>query len=153
MNLNRQSCRRAKSYSKKTRAQGFTLLEVMVVVVIIAIMAAAVASSGLFDQLDKSKLTRVKSDITNIETQLGIYNLNNFHYPSTDQGLEALVSKPSGSPEPKAWSQLYKKTPTDPWGNPYKYLSPGAHGAIDIYSWGADGRQSDDDIGNWSSEN
>jgi len=152
MNLSSQSYGRDKSYSKKTRAQGFTLLEVMVVVVIIAVMAAVVAP-GVLGKLEDAKVERVKADLKSLAGTLDLYKLDNFQYPSTDQGLEALVSKPSGEPEPKAWKQYLKKTPTDPWKNPYKYLSPGSHGDIDIYSFGPDGRQSDDDIGSWSLDN
>jgi len=152
MSLNRQSCHRAKLSSKKSRAQGFTLLEVMVVVVIIAVMAAVVAP-GVLGKLEDAKVERVKADLKSIAGTLDLYKLDNFQYPSTDQGLEALVSKPSGDPEPKAWKSYLKKTPTDPWKNPYKYLSPGSHGEFDIYSFGPDGRQSDDDIGNWDLEN
>ena len=81
--------------------------------------------------------------------------MDNFQYPSTDQGLEALVSKPSGDPEPKGWKQRLPKMPIDPWKNPYNYLSPGAKsgGEFDVYSLGPDGTQSDDDIGNWYKDN
>lgn len=132
--------------------QGFTLLEVMVVVVIIAIMAAAVAPA-LIGNIDDAQKKRVISDLASIETSLNLYKLDNFQYPSTDQGLEALVSKPSGDPAPKAWKQRLPKTPIDPWKNPYKYLSPGTHGEFDVYSLGPDGRQSEDDIGNWDKDN
>ncbi len=152
MNLNYLSQGRVKLLSKKTRAQGFTLLEVMVVVVIIAVMAAVVAP-GVLGKLEDAKIERVKADLKSIAGTLDLYKLDNFQYPSTDQGLEALVSKPSGDPEPKAWKPYLKKIPTDPWKNPYKYLSPGSHGEVDIYSLGPDGRQSDDDIGNWDLEN
>lgn len=132
--------------------QGFTLLEVMVVVVIIAIMAAAVAPA-LIGNIDDAQKKRVVSDLASIETSLNLYKLDNFQYPSTDQGLEALVSKPSGEPAAKSWKKRLPKTPIDPWKNPYKYLSPGSHGEFDIYSLGPDGRQSEDDIGNWDKEN
>jgi general secretion pathway protein G len=131
--------------------QGFTLLEVMVVVVIIAIMAAAVAPA-LIGNIDDAQKKRVISDLASIETSLNLYKLDNFQYPSTDQGLEALVSKPSGDPPAKAWKQRLPKIPIDPWKNPYKYLSPGTHGEFDVYSLGPDGRQSEDDIGNWNKD-
>ena len=151
---------RAKPFQRKKKKtsillpsqQGFTLLEVMVVVVIIAIMAAAVAPS-LIGNIGDAQKKRVAQDIKTIETALNLYKLDNFQYPSTDQGLEALVSKPSGDPPAEGWKQRLPKLPVDPWKKPYKYLSPGAHGDFDIYSLGEDGRQSDDDIGNWNLDN
>ncbi len=133
----------------KTRATGFTLLEVMVVVVIIAIMAAAIGPK-LLGNIEKASISRAGTDIKSISSQLELYKAENYQYPSTDQGLEALVTKPSGDPAPKNWRQYLNKTPMDPWENPYKYLSPGSHGDFDIYSFGPDGVQSDDDIGNWA---
>jgi len=135
-----------------SKSLGFTLLEVMVVVVIIAVMAAAVGPA-IFDNLNKANVTRAGTDIKSISSMLEIYRAENYNYPSTDQGLEALVSKPSGDPEAKNWRRYTKKTPIDPWGNPYKFLSPGAKSDVDIYSFGPDGVQSDDDIGNWQLDN
>ncbi len=135
--------------SVKSRAQGFTLLEVMVVVVIIAIMAAAIGPK-LLGNIEKASISRAGTDIKSISSQLELYKAENYQYPSTDQGLEALVTKPSGDPTPKNWRQYLNKTPMDPWENPYKYLSPGSHGDFDIYSFGPDGVQSEDDIGNWT---
>ena len=135
-----------------SQALGFTLLEVMVVVVIIAVMAAAVGPA-IFDNLNKANVTRAGTDIKSISSMLEVYRAENYNYPSTDQGLEALVSKPSGDPEAKNWRRYTKKTPIDPWGNPYKFLSPGAKSDVDIYSFGPDGIQSEDDIGNWQLDN
>lgn len=135
----------------KNRAQGFTLLEVMVVVVIIAIMAAAIGPK-LLGNIEKASISRAGTDIKSISSQLELYKAENYQYPSTDQGLEALVTKPSGDPTPKNWRQYLNKTPMDPWENPYKYLSPGSHGDFDIYSFGPDGVQGEDDIGNWTIE-
>ncbi len=135
----------------KPRVQGFTLLEVMVVVVIIAIMAAAIGPK-LLGNIEKASISRASTDIKSISSQLELYKAENYQYPSTDQGLEALVSKPSGDPAPKNWRQYLNKTPMDPWENPYKYLSPGSHGDFDIYSFGPDGVQSEDDIGSWTIE-
>lgn len=134
------------------KSLGFTLLEVMVVVVIIAVMAAAVGPA-IFDNLNKANETRAKTDIKSLSSMLEIYRAENYTFPSTDQGLDALVSKPSGDPAAKNWRRYTKKTPIDPWGVPYKYLSPGSHGEVDIYSFGKDGIQSEDDIGNWDLEN
>ncbi len=136
----------------KRKHQGFTLLEVMVVVVIIAIMAAAIGPS-LLGNIEKASISRAGTDIKSIESMLELYKAENYAYPTTDQGLEALVSKPSGDPAPKNWRQYMKKTPIDPWKNPYKYLSPGSHGDVDIYSFGPDGIQSEDDVGSWNLDN
>lgn len=140
--------------SRYSAQDGFTLLEVMVVVVIIAIMAAAVAPA-LIGNIDDAQKNTAQVDLKTIETSLNLYKLDNFQYPSTDQGLEALVTKPSGDPEPKGWKQRLPKLPIDPWKNPYKYLSPGSKsgGEFDVYSLGPDGTQSEDDIGNWDKDN
>lgn len=138
--------------SLSMKDKGFTLLEVMVVVVIIAIMAAAVGPN-IIAAMKKAKIDRATVDITSIQGSLETYKLENHFYPSTDQGLDALVSKPSGDPEAKNWRQINKKPPIDPWDNHYKYLNPGTHGDIDIYSFGPDGIQSEDDIGNWTLKN
>lgn len=138
--------------SVRLKHQGFTLLEVMVVVVIIAVMAAAVGPA-IFENLNKANETRAGTDIKSISAQLEIYRAENYTYPSTDQGLDALVNKPVGEPAAKNWRRYMNKTPIDPWGKPYKYLSPGAKGDIDIYTFGPDGIQSDDDIGNWMLDN
>lgn len=132
---------------------GFSLLEVMVVLVIIAIMMALVVPN-IIGRPDEARITAAKADLRTISTALDMYKLDNFSYPSTQQGLEALVSKPSGDPQPANWKDGYlKKLPVDPWGNPYQYLSPGTHGAYDLYSFGPGGssRQHDDAkiIGEW----
>jgi general secretion pathway protein G len=152
MNINHQYSANIRSLSSQSHTKGFTLLEVMVVVVIIAVMGAMIAPK-VIGNIEEARISTAKSDITNIKNSLQLYKLKNIQYPSTDQGLEALVSKPSGDPEPKSWSKMLDKTPVDPWDNPYKYLSPGSHGDIDIYSLGPDGRQSDDDIGSWDLKN
>ena len=133
--------------------RGFTLIEMIVVAAIILILAAAIVPN-IVGESEKAQVTRAKADIRTLESALEIYRANNFHYPSTDQGLEALVTKPTGTPEPRNWKQggYIKRLPNDPWGNPYLYINPGRHGEIDIYSLGADQQPSDDDIGNWSLE-
>lgn len=121
---------------------GFTLIEIMVVVVIIGILGALVVPNFL-GQADETRITAARSDISSIGNALDLYRLHNHNYPSTDQGLEALVNKPSGYPEAKNWQTdgYLKKVPNDPWGNPYQYISPGANGAYDLLSLGADNRE------------
>ena len=136
------------------RQQGFTLIEVMVVVIILGILAAIVVPR-VMDRPDDARITKAKNDIRALESALNLYKLDNFVYPTTDQGIEALISKPGGSPEPKHWKKggYIDRTPKDPWGEPYQYLSPGVQGSIDIYSLGADAQQGGEDanadIGNW----
>lgn len=136
----------------KTRVNkqgGFTLIEVMVVVVILGILAAILVPK-VMDRPDQARKTKAKQDIRALEAALNLYKLDNFVYPTTDQGLEALISKPS-SPEPPNWKAggYVDRLPKDPWNQDYLYLSPGEHGSIDIFSMGADQQPSDDDIGNW----
>jgi general secretion pathway protein G len=133
---------------------GFTLIEIMVVVVILGILAALVVPQ-VMNRPDQAKVTVAKGDIKAIGAALDMYKLDNFAYPSTQQGLEALVSRPSGNPPAKNWSKdgYLKKLPIDPWGNTYQYLSPGSKGTYDLYSLGADGKEggsdNDADIANW----
>ncbi|MBE7928087.1 type II secretion system major pseudopilin GspG [Pseudomonas saudiphocaensis] len=138
--------------TKKQR--GFTLIEIMVVVVILGILAALVVPQ-VMNRPDQAKVTVAKGDIKAIAAALDMYKLDNFNYPSTQQGLNALVEKPSGSPQPRNWNRdgYLKRVPKDPWGNDYQYLSPGTQGPFDLYSLGADGKQGGNDlnadIGNW----
>lgn len=133
---------------------GFTLIEIMVVVVILGILAALVVPQ-VMSRPDQAKVTVAKGDIKAIAAALDMYKLDNFAYPSTQQGLEALVNKPSGNPQPKNWNRdgYLKRLPKDPWGNDYQYLSPGTQGQFDLYSFGADGKpggsELNADIGNW----
>lgn len=137
----------------KSKQNGFTLIEIMVVVVILGILAAAVVPK-IMSRPKEARIAKAKNDITSLESALNIYKLDNYQYPSTDQGLEALVSKPSGSPQPRNYKDggYIKKLNKDPWGKDYLYLNPGTHGELDIYSLGPDGQPSDDDIGNWNIE-
>jgi general secretion pathway protein G len=139
------------NYSSKIN--GFTLIEVMVVVVILSILAAIVVPK-IMDRPEQARATKAKADIQSIEAALKLYRLDNMIYPTTDQGLDALISPPGDSPEPKNWKEggYLDRLPTDPWGNAYLYLNPGTHGAIDIYSGGLDQQSADDDIGNWNLE-
>ncbi|WP_295684407.1 type II secretion system major pseudopilin GspG [uncultured Nevskia sp.] len=141
--------------TQKRAVGGFTLIEIMVVVVIIGILAAIVAPN-IFDQPDKARQVKAKQDIAAIETALNLYKLDNFNYPSTQQGLEALVAPPQGEPPARNWKPggYLKSVPRDPWQNPYQYLSPGVKGEIDVFSLGADNKPGGDgsasDIGNWA---
>jgi len=129
---------------------GFTLIEVMVVVIILGILAAVVVPN-IMDKPDEARVTKAKQDIRALEEALNRYKLDNYDYPSTEQGLDALVNKPTGSPEPKRWKGPYvKKVPNDPWQNTYQYMNPGVHGVIDVFSTGKDVASPEDDIGNWN---
>jgi general secretion pathway protein G len=139
------------------RAAGFTLIEVMVVVIILGVLAA-IAVPRIMDRPDEARVTKAQHDIRALASALNLYRLDNYRYPTTDQGLEALVEKPVGSPEPRNWKDggYLDRLPKDPWGNDYQYLSPGEHGEFDLYSLGADARPGgegvDADIGNWTLE-
>lgn len=139
---------------KRYRQAGFTLIELIVVIVILGVLATMVVPK-VMDRPDDARIAKAKQDIRAIQTALDLYKLDNYVYPTTDQSLEALVTKPSGSPEPKNWRNggYMDRLPKDPWGTEYIYLSPGTRGTVDIYSLGADGRQggegADADIGNW----
>jgi len=133
--------------------QGFTLIEIMVVVIIIGILAAIVAPN-VIGRVDDAQITKARAEIANIENAMKFYRLDNFTYPSSEQGIEALVTKPA-DPNIRNWKAggYLERLPTDPWGNPYLYLSPGNQREIDIYTLGRDGRPGgegiDADIGNW----
>lgn len=137
------------------QGRGFTLIEVMVVVVILGILAALVVPK-IMSRPDDARLAKARQDIRTIEAALNLYKLDNYVYPTTEQGLEALVTKPTTPPEPRQWKQggYLDRLPQDPWGRHYLYLQPGQHGEIDIYSLGADGQQGGEginaDIGNWT---
>lgn len=139
---------------KANKQKGFTLLEVMVVLVIIGLLVAIVAPNVL-DNQDKAMVQKAKADLASLEQALEMYRLDNFNYPTTEQGLDALVSKPSLAPEPRNYREngYIRRLPSDPWGNDYQYRQPGEHGRVDIYSLGADGRPGGEglnaEIGNW----
>jgi general secretion pathway protein G len=142
------------TYSCKSRArqQAFTLIEVMVVVVILSILGALVVPK-IMDRPDQARIAKAKQDIKAIESALNLYRLDNYRYPSTDQGLQALVSKPAQASNWKQGGYL-DRVPKDPWNRDYLYLSPGSKGEVDIYSLGADGSAggegADADVGNWT---
>lgn len=136
--------------------KGFTLIEVMVVVVILGILAAFVVPR-VMDRPDAARVAKVQNDIRAIEAALNMYRLDNYQYPSTEQGLRALVERPTTQPEPRNWNAggYLPRLPSDPWGNPYQYLNPGVRsGTVDVWSFGADGRPGGEginaEIGNWN---
>ncbi len=133
--------------------QGFTLIEIMVVVVILGILAALIAPN-VIGRIDEARVTAARNDIRTIESALQLYRMDNFRYPSTEEGIDALVNKPD-DPDIK-WPEggYSQRLPQDPWNRPYLYLQPGNNGEYDIYTFGRDGEQGgegpDGDIGNWS---
>ncbi len=131
---------------KNQMNKGFTLIEILVVLVILATLIAAVAPN-ILGRSDEARITVAKGDLKAISNALDLYKLDNYTYPTTEQGLEALVSKPSGFPEPKNWNKdgYLPKIPKDPWGTPYQYLSPADDKAFDVYTLGADGREGGED--------
>jgi general secretion pathway protein G len=134
------------------RSRGFTLLELMVVIVIIGVLAALIAPQVL-SRVGQAKTTAAQADISSIMNALKIYKLDNGRYPSSDQGLQALVVRPTTGSIPGNWKSYLDKLPDDPWKKPYQYANPGTHGEIDVFSFGADGQpggEGDDaDIGSW----
>lgn len=141
----------------KRLSDGFTMIELIVVIAIIAILTTYAAGKFL-GRTDDAKKTKLKHDIQTISNALNLYRVDNHAYPSTDQGLEALITMPSGEPEPTNWQAggYLERLPKDPWDQPYYYLNPGEHGEIDIYSLGQDKRPGGEgmnaDVGNWNLE-
>ncbi|MGC1479870.1 MAG: type II secretion system major pseudopilin GspG [Chthoniobacterales bacterium] len=131
---------------RSSRESGYTLFEIMLVLGIIAVLVGS-AIYLLAGNIDIAKEQRVETDLQTIGTQLKTYEMRNYTFPSTDQGLEALVRKPTGEPAPRRWSKLLEDVPVDPWGQPYIYRYPGKGGAagFDLYSMGADRQDGTDD--------
>jgi len=141
--------------SRLLRQAGFTLIEIMVVIVILGILAALVVPK-VMSRPDEARVVAAKQDIASLAQALKLYRLDNKRYPTTEQGLQALVSRPAQTPVPDNWKGggYVERLPLDPWGKAYQYLNPGLHGEIDIFSYGADGAPGgealDADIGNWA---
>jgi len=148
------SLRSCLSHESSRKRRGFTLVEIMVVVVIIGLLAALVMPR-IMGQSDQARRTAASVQIRELEQTLDLYYLDNGFYPTTEQGLEALIEKPASTPEPTNYRAggYLRKMPVDPWGRPYEYRSPGEHGDFDLFSYGADGREGGEDknadIVNW----
>jgi general secretion pathway protein G len=134
------------------RQRGFTLIELMVVLAIIGVLAALVVPNVL-NRADDARVTAAKTDVGNLMNALKLYRLDNRSYPTAEQGLNALVVKPSAGPAPLNWKPYIDKLPNDPWGRPYQYMNPGVKGEVDVLSLGADGQPGGEgknaDIGSW----
>ncbi|MFT4196555.1 MAG: type II secretion system major pseudopilin GspG [Pseudoxanthomonas sp.] len=132
--------------------EGFTLIELMVVLVIIGVLAALIVPN-VIGRADEARVTAARTDVTNLYQALKLYRLDNMRYPTQEQGLEALTTRPTVAPIPSNWKPYLEKLPNDPWGNRYQYLAPGIHGDVDVMSFGADGQPggegNDADIGSW----
>ena len=132
--------------------RGFTLIELMVVLVIIALLGAIIIPNVL-DRADEARVTAARTDVNNLMQALKLYRLDNMQYPSSDQGLQALVSRPNSSTQPPNWRPYLDKLPNDPWGHPYQYLNPGLRGEIDVFSYGPTGQPGGEgknaSIGSW----
>jgi general secretion pathway protein G len=153
---NRQSIH-MKPYSTILRLRravqaGFTLIELMVVLVIIGVLAALIVPNVL-ERAEDARATAAKTDVNNLMQALKLYKLDNQRYPTTEQGLQALLAKPTTGPIPPNWKPYVEKLPQDPWNHPYQYLNPGVKGEIDVMSFGADGQAGGEgknaDIGSW----
>jgi general secretion pathway protein G len=131
---------------------GFTLIELMVVLVIIGVLAALIVPNVL-DRAEDARATAARTDVNNLMQALKLYKLDNQRYPTTEQGLQALMAKPTTGPIPPNWKPYVEKLPQDPWNHPYQYLNPGVKGEIDVMSFGADGQAGGEgknaDIGSW----
>lgn len=140
--------------NRRQKADGFSLIELLVVLVILGLLMGIVAPQFI-GEADVARTRTVFADFDRIKSALQIYKLDNYVYPTSEQGMQALVEKPTMDPVPRKWKKggYVERIPTDPWGNPYLYLNPGEHGQIDIYTLGADGvpggEGQNTDLGNW----
>ncbi len=135
-----------------TAQRGFTLIELMVVLVIIGVLAALIVPN-VIERADDARVTAARTDINNLMQALKLYRLDNQRYPTAEQGLQALLVRPTAGPAAPNWKPYVEKLPNDPWGHPYQYMNPGIKGEIDVLSLGADGQAGGEgknaDIGSW----
>jgi len=152
--MTKVSLRSTSAPTNEDKEAGFSLLELMVVVVILSILALVIVPR-VIDRPDQARVARAQSDIATIVSAIELYRLDNFRYPTTEQGIQALVTRPSSDPAPTNWASggYIDRVPMDPWGAPYLYLSPGVRGEFDVFSYGADGvaggTGADADVGSW----
>jgi general secretion pathway protein G len=136
----------------RTAQRGFTLIELMVVLVIIGVLAALIVPY-VIERADDARVTAARTDINNLMQALKLYRLDNQRYPTAEQGLQALLTRPTTGPAAPNWKAYVEKLPNDPWGHPYQYMNPGIKGEIDVLSFGADGQSGGEgknaDIGSW----
>ena len=138
--------------SRRLLQRGFTLIELMVVLVIIGVLAALIVPN-VIQRADDARVTAARTDVNNLMQALKLYRLDNQRYPSSEQGLQALLARPTTGPAAPNWKPYVEKLPSDPWGHAYQYLNPGVKGEIDVFSLGADGQPGGEgnnaDIGSW----
>lgn len=148
----RRATRSASSTALRAARRGFTLIELLVVLVIIGVLAGLIVPN-LLDRTDDARATAARTDVNNLMQALKLYKLDNQRYPTSEQGLQALVTKPTAGTPPPNWRPYLEKLPADPWGQPYQYLNPGVKAEIDVFSFGADGQPGGEgknaDIGSW----
>ncbi len=152
MNLRPAQTLAPRRSARNVLATGFTLIELMVVLVIIGVLAALIVPNVL-DRADDARTTAARTDVNNLMQALKLYKLDNQRYPTSAQGLQALLTKPAEGPIPPNWKHYLDKLPNDPWGRAYQYLNPGVHGEVDVLSFGADGQPGGEgknaDVGSW----
>ncbi|MGR4867785.1 type II secretion system major pseudopilin GspG [Variovorax sp. LARHSF232] len=138
--------------SRQRLQRAFTLIELMVVLVIIGVLAALIVPN-VIDRADDARVTAARTDVNNLMQALKLYRLDNQRYPTSEQGLQALLTRPTTGPAAPNWKPYVEKLPKDPWGQPYQYLNPGVKGEIDVFSLGADGQPGGEarnaDVGSW----
>jgi general secretion pathway protein G len=155
--MTRKSCHRTQPAAtaagpRRRPTRGFTLIELLVVLVIIGVLAGLIVPNVL-NRAEEARVTAARTDVNNLVQALKLYKLDNQRYPTAEQGLQALVTKPTAGPAPPNWKPYLDKLPNDPWGRPYQFANPGVKGEIDVYSLGADGQPGGDgtnaDVGSW----